>query len=159
MGPRQRTMLQNADGTELTTEDYLKVTADMKKTGEPPMIANFGLNNTSIHELNKKEEQNKQVKQKDHISEVLNAKRLIAKYARAERIAWEQNLKEKGLWTQAQERRSKKLGNKTDYDLYQKLEAGFNNSLVEGNPHHATDFRRAGLNVSQSVENAQSLLN
>ena len=33
--------------------------------------------------------------------EIKNAKRLIAKYAREERQAWEQNLKDKGLWTQA----------------------------------------------------------
>ena len=151
----------NPDGTELTTEDYLRVTQEMKKTGGPPQIANFGLNNTSINELNKAEEKNKQVKQKDHVSSVLNSKRLIAKYARAERLAWEQNLKEKGLWTQAQEKRSKKLANKTDFDLYQRLEANFNQSLVEGNPHHATNFQGRGLNqsmVSQSLENAQAFL-
>ena len=92
---------------------------------------------------------------------MLNSKRLIAKYARAERLAWEQNLKEKGLWTQAQEKRSKKLANKTDFDLYQRLEANFNQSLVEGNPHHATNFQGRGLNqsmVSQSLENAQAFL-
>lgn len=100
-GPRQRTMLQNIDGTELTTEDYLKITNDMKKTGGPPQIANFGLNNTAINDLNTEEQKNKLVKVKDHFSTVLNAKRLIAKYARADRLAWEQNLKDKGLWTQA----------------------------------------------------------
>lgn len=117
-GPRQRAMLQNVDGTELTTEDYLRITNDMKKSGGPPKIANFGLDNTAITDLNFEEQKNKQVKTKDHFSEVLNAKRLIAKYARADRLAWEQNLKDKGLWTKAQEQRSKKLAIKSDFDLY-----------------------------------------
>ena len=35
------------------------------------------------------------------MTEIVNAKRLIGKYAREEREAWERNLKEKGLWTKA----------------------------------------------------------
>ena len=50
---------------------------------------------------------------------------MIAKYAREERLAWERNLKEKGLWTQAQERRSKRLSNKDDSELYAQLEYNF----------------------------------
>lgn len=49
----------------------------------------------------KTEEAAKQVKSKNYMVEVDNAKRLIDRYAREERQAWEQNLKEKGLWTQA----------------------------------------------------------
>ena len=82
------------------------MTDEMKKTGQPPKIANFGFNQTVLYELKQKEQQNKQVKLRDHMSEVHNAKRLIQKYAREEKLKWEQNLKEKGLWTQAQERRS-----------------------------------------------------
>ena len=82
------------------------MTDEMKKTGQPPKIAKFGFNQTVLYELKQKEQQNKQVKLRDHMSEVHNAKRLIQKYAREEKLKWEQNLKEKGLWTQAQERRS-----------------------------------------------------
>ena len=57
------------------------------------------------------------------MTEVNNAKRLIAKYARADRQEWEQNLKSKGLWTQAQEKRSQRLAIKSEYDLYQQLES------------------------------------
>ena len=57
--------------------------------------------------------------------EIQNSKRLIAKYAREERLAWERNLKEKGLWTQAQERKSKRLSNKDDTELYAQLEYNF----------------------------------
>ena len=55
--------------------------------------------------------------------EVKNAKRLIAKYAREEQQEWEDNLKSKGLWTQAQEKRSQRIRYKDDFDLYAKLEA------------------------------------
>ena len=55
--------------------------------------------------------------------EIKNAKRLIAKYAREERQNWEQNLKDKGLWTQAQEYQSQKRGIKDDYELYARLES------------------------------------
>ena len=41
------------------------------------------------------------MKKLDHSTAIDNSKRLIAKYAREERQAWERNLKEKGLWTQA----------------------------------------------------------
>ena len=64
------------------------------------------------------EQATKQVKSKNYMVEVDNAKRLIDKYAREERQAWEQNLKQKGLWTQAQERRSKRLKNKNEHELY-----------------------------------------
>ena len=47
------------------------------------------------------ENANKSIKTKDHMAGIKNAKRLIAKYAREDRDAWQQNLKEKGLWTQA----------------------------------------------------------
>ena len=39
------------------------------------------------------------------MTQIQNAKRLISKYAKEEREAWERNLKEKGLWTKAQEER------------------------------------------------------
>ena len=39
------------------------------------------------------EEAGKQLKQKDYMVEVKNAKRLIAKYAREEQQDWEDNLK------------------------------------------------------------------
>ena len=52
------------------------------------------------------------------MTDILNSKRLIAKYAREEQAAWEQNLKEKGLWTKEQERRKQEKA-KDEYDLYQ----------------------------------------
>lgn len=41
-GVRNRTHLCNKDGTEMTTEDYLKMANDMKD-GKQPAIQNFGL--------------------------------------------------------------------------------------------------------------------
>jgi len=35
----------------MTTEDYLKMTDEMKKTGQPPKIAKFGFNQTVLYEL------------------------------------------------------------------------------------------------------------
>jgi hypothetical protein len=43
----------------MTTEDYLKMTDEMKKTGQPPKIAKFGFNQTVLYELKQKEQQNK----------------------------------------------------------------------------------------------------
>ena len=63
--------------------------------------------------------------------EINNAKRLIAKYAREERLAWEQNLKDKGLWTQAQELRSQKKAAKDDSLLYQQLENSIQMPILE----------------------------
>ena len=57
--------------------------------------------------------------------EINNSKRLIAKYAREERLDFERNLKEKGLWTQAQERRSLRQPRRSDYELYERLENNF----------------------------------
>ena len=82
LGPRNRTTLCNPDGTEMTTEDYLKMTNEMKLTGKPPKIDKFGFNQTVLYELQQDEEKNKTVKVKDHMFDVLNGKRLIAKYAR-----------------------------------------------------------------------------
>lgn len=65
------------------------MTDEMKKTGQPPKIAKFGFNQTVLYELKQKEQQNKQVKLRDHMSEVHNAKRLIQKYAREEKLKWE----------------------------------------------------------------------
>ena len=117
LGPRQRTHLCNHDGTEMTTEDYLRMANDMKQ-GKQPAIQNFGLEQTALKEWEMEEQATKQVKSKNYMVEVDNAKRLIDKYAREERQAWEQNLKQKGLWTQAQERRSKRLKNKNEHELY-----------------------------------------
>ena len=55
--------------------------------------------------------------------DIHNSKRLIAKYAREERLTWEQNLKDKGLWTQAQEERSKKVERNDEMELYRRLES------------------------------------
>ena len=104
-GARQRTMLCNRDGTEMTTEDYLRAAQQLKR-GDKCSIMNFGLDQSSLQEWRKKEQQTKQVKTKDHLTQVINAKRLISKYSREEKLAWEQKLKDKGLWTQAQERRT-----------------------------------------------------
>jgi len=57
--------------------------------------------------------------------EVDNAKRLITKYAREEKGAFELNLKRKGFWTSAQEKRSQRQAYKSDQDLYLKLESNF----------------------------------
>ena len=84
----------------MTTEDYLKMASDMKD-GKQPAIQNFGLEQTALKDWEKTEEAAKQVKQKNYMVEVDNAKRLIDRYAREERLVWEHNLKEKGLWTQA----------------------------------------------------------
>jgi len=67
--------------------------------GEACTIANFGLDQSSFQEWVKLDQSTKQVKTKDHKTDIDNAKRLIAKYAREEQLAWEQNLKDKGLWT------------------------------------------------------------
>ena len=52
-----------------------------------------------MQEQRNQENAHKSIKTKDHMVEVKNAKRLIAKYAREDREVWQQNLKEKGLWT------------------------------------------------------------
>ena len=108
----------------MTTEDYLKAAWQLQR-GEPIEIANFGLEQSALKQWRDAEESNKQVKQRDHMTSIDNSKRLIAKYAREERLAWEQNLKDKGLWTQAQEERSVRLSKKSEFDLYQKLEDNF----------------------------------
>ena len=85
----------------MTTEDYLRVANDMKTSGKPPAILNFGLEQTSMKEWEKSQEANREVKTKDHMVQINNSKLLIAKYAREQRLEWERNLKEKNLWTQA----------------------------------------------------------
>lgn len=65
------------------------------------------------------------MKQRDHLTGIQNAKRLISKYAREEQDAWKKNLKDKGLWTKAQEEKTQKFAGRTDFDLYQRLEANF----------------------------------
>ena len=85
----------------MTTEDYLRVANDMKNTGKPPAVQNFGLEQSSMKEWEKSQEANREVKTKDHMVQINNSKLLIAKYAREQRLEWERNLKEKGLWTQA----------------------------------------------------------
>ena len=42
-----------------------------------------------MQDLIKIEEREKEVKTKDHMAEIKNAKRLIAKYAREDRLNWE----------------------------------------------------------------------
>lgn len=42
-----------------------------------------------MQDLIKIEEREKKVKAKDYMAEINNSKRLIAKYAREERLAWE----------------------------------------------------------------------
>ena len=108
----------------MTTEDYLKAAWQLQK-GEPIEIANFGLDQSALKVWKVKESENKQVKKLDHMTSIDNSKRLIAKYAREERTAWERNLKEKGIWTQAQEERSLRLAKKSVFDLYEKLENNF----------------------------------
>lgn len=121
-GPRGRNTLLNPDGTKMTSDDFVRNGYRMRDTGGAPAIHGFGLSQTALQDWIDHEEANKEVKQKDYMFEIKNAKRLIAKYAREERLAWEQNLKDKGLWTQAQELRAQKQGIRDDYELYQRLE-------------------------------------
>ena len=62
MGVRQRATLQNPDGTEMTTQDLITATNDMKATGGPVKIANFGLDQSSLEQFHKEEAKNKKVK-------------------------------------------------------------------------------------------------
>lgn len=121
-GPRGRNTLLNPDGTKMTSDDFVRNGYRMRDAGGAPAIHGFGLSQTALQDWIDHEEANKEVKQKDYMFEIKNAKRLIAKYAREERLAWEQNLKDKGLWTQAQELRAQKQGIRDDYELYQRLE-------------------------------------
>lgn len=84
--------------------------------------------------------------------DVKNAKRLIAKYAREEQQQWEDNLKQKGLWTQAQEKRSQRIRYKDDFDLYAQLEATVILPIEEG----PRNFGGAG-SISQSIVDAGEL--
>ena len=121
-GLRGRNTLLNPDGTKMTSDDFVRNGYRMRDAGGAPAIHGFGLSQTALQDWIDHEEANKEVKQKDYMFEIKNAKRLIAKYAREERLAWEQNLKDKGLWTQAQELRAQKQGIRDDYELYQRLE-------------------------------------
>ena len=152
-GPRQRAFLQNQDGTQMTTPDYL-VAANQLQKGEPCTIANFGLDQSSFQEWVKLDQSTKQVKTKDHKTDINNAKRLIAKYAREEQLAWEQNLKDKGLWTQAQEERKQKMSNKHDFELYAKLESNFMHPIESAEQN----LIRAENAVSMSMDDGLSLL-
>ena len=120
--PRKRDKLLNPDGTEMTVEDYQLVVRQMKETNGPPQIANFGFAQTAVHALNEHEKKHAKMKQKDYMKEVINAKRLLPQFAQEEREEFENRLKEKGLWTKAQEKRSKSLRNKNNQDLYKQLE-------------------------------------
>lgn len=90
----------------MTTEHYIRMAYDLKKQNPVengkqtvPAIAQFGLSQTALQDWYQDVEANKVIKQKDYMMEIHNSKRLIAKYAREERLQWEQNLKDKGLWT------------------------------------------------------------
>lgn len=138
----------------MTTPDYL-VAANQLQKGEACSIANFGLDQSSFQEWVKLDQSTKLVKTKDHKTDIDNAKRLIAKYAREEQLVWEQNLKDKGLWTQAQEERKQKMSNKNDFDLYAKLESNFM-LPIESAEHNL--YIRADNAVSMSMDDGISLL-
>ena len=73
----------------MTTEDFVRAVDKMNTSQEAPAIANFGLNQSSHQAQRNSENAYKNVKQKDYMVEVKNAKRLIAKYAREDREAWQ----------------------------------------------------------------------
>ena len=139
----------------MTTDDYLRAVKDLNETNGvgPVKIANFGFSATAIHEVIKQEAADRKVVKKDHLSAVLNAKRLLANFAREEKLNWEKKLKEKGLWTEAQEQRAQKLGNKTDFDLYARLETNF--ALEYGNDKRG--YRATEL-LSQSMADGKAFM-
>ena len=62
LGPRQRTTLQNPDGTDMNTQELINAANEMKETGGPVKIANFGLDQSALQQLYVEEAKNKQVK-------------------------------------------------------------------------------------------------
>ena len=63
--------------------------------------------------------------------EVNQARRLLPTYAREERLQREQRLKDLGLWTKANEARSKSYHNKSDIELYSRLESNMNYQQIK----------------------------
>ena len=152
-GPRGRNTLMNPDGSKMTSEDFVRNGYQMRDTGCAPAIQGFGLSQTALQDWIDQEEASREVKQKDYMFEIKNAKRLIAKYAREERLAWEQNLKDKGLWTEAQELRAQKKGIRDDQELYQRLETS-----IQMPPMIEPINSRKDFTLSQSVQNVKDIL-
>lgn len=75
-GPRQRSHLQNLDGTDMSVQQYLEMVRGIKR-GESTQILNFGLANSKWTTLKESEVTEKPVKKRNFMFEIENAKRLL----------------------------------------------------------------------------------
>lgn len=105
----------------MTVDNYLVAVRTMKQCGSLP-IANFGYKNTKWVALKETENSRVDMRKKNYMLEIENAKRLIPKYAREEREKFHQRLQELGIETKAIKQRALTLNNRPDAELYSRLE-------------------------------------
>lgn len=101
----------------------------LKYEGTLP-IANFGFKNSKWAALNRKSETaSVKAKKKDYMTNILNSKRLIPKYAREEREKLRARMQELGFVTAADKKKAENLANKSKHELYSRLEENMNRAV------------------------------
>ena len=122
---KQKGKLYNIDGTPLTVEDYQKAVKDMQE-GKDLAIAGFGFANSKVQELIKIESSKVDVKKRDYMLSIENSKRLLPSYIREEKEKMKTRMEELGVVTKQMQQKTSSLTGKSDFDLYQRLEANIN---------------------------------